>query len=117
MKDKISEKTNGKSNGKSNGKTHGKNLVEMNARVAQSREEITALAAGLHEEPSNGGKHHDSWAGFRHRPDTVSARGGKLAQGLADKIERHPVIGGLVAFGVGFGIATLLFKRRKRDVV
>ena len=117
---------------KTSNKPNGKNLAAMNARVAKSREEIAALAAGLnelaawrlenlsvdglswHDGPGNGGTHHSGWKGFRHRLDEVSVLGGKVTKGLADEIKRHPLIGSLAAFGLGFGIATLLFKRSKR---
>jgi hypothetical protein len=112
-------------------KTNEKNLDAMNARIAESREEIAALAAGLkelverktdtssvdgslwHDGPSNGGNRSGAWRSFRHSLDEVSSRGGKVAKGVADEIERHPLMGGLAAFGLGFGIATLLYRRSK----
>lgn len=118
---------------KTNEKKNEKNLAAMNARIAKSREEIAALAAGLneladwgtdtssvdrlrwHNGPSNGGKHSGGWRSLRHSLDEARARSGKAAKGLADEIERHPLIGGLAAFGLGFGIATVLYRRSKSD--
>ncbi|OGQ81016.1 MAG: hypothetical protein A2289_14335 [Deltaproteobacteria bacterium RIFOXYA12_FULL_58_15] len=117
---------------KSTNKPNGKNLEAVNAEVAESREEIAALAAGLNEltkrrledhavdrlswldSRENGGTPHRGWKGFRRRLGDVSTRGGEVAKGIAHEIERHPLIGGLAAFGLGFGIAMLLFKRSKR---
>ena len=114
-------------------KTPENNPEELNAGIAKSREEIAALAAGLEklaegkidkffvdgkrpqEDPANGDKRNGGWTGFRHRLEEAGARGEKIAQGLADEIKRHPLLGGLAAFGLGFGIATLLFKRSKSD--
>ena len=118
---------------KNSDKPNGKHPDALNAKVAESREEIAALAAGLNElahwrledhgvdrlswldRPANPGTPHSSWKGFRRRFDDVTHRGGKVARGIAHEIERHPLLGGLAAFGLGFGIATLLFKRSKRD--
>ena len=114
-------------------KTHEKNPDALNASIAKLREEIAALAAGLkklaegkidessvdgehpQEGPPNGDKCHGGWTGFRHRLDEAGARGKKVAKGLADEIERHPLIGGMAAFGLGFVIAKLLFRRSKKD--
>lgn len=117
---------------KTGNKPNGKHSDAMNARVAESREDIAAFTAGLnelakwrldnlsvdgsswHDSPKNGGTHPSGWNGLRHRLDEVSNRGQDIARDLADEIRRHPLIGGLAAFGLGFGIATLLFKRSRR---
>ena len=114
-------------------KTHERNLDALNAGIAKSREEIAALAAGLKklaewkidessvdwehplQGPANGDKCYGKWTGFRHRLDEAGARGEKVAEGLADEIRRHPLIGGMAAFGLGFVIAKLLFRRGKKD--
>jgi len=95
-------------------KTDENNLEALNDGIAKSREEIAALAAGL-KKLADGDKRNGGWTGFRNRLDEAGARGEKVVQGLVDEIKRHPLIGGLAAFGLGFGIATLLFKRSKRD--
>jgi hypothetical protein len=95
--------------------THGTNLGELSASIAQLRVEIAALAAGMKQEvPGNGGKPGSGWTIFRDRLGEAGAKGEKIADGVALEIERHPLIGGMVAFGIGFLIATLLFKRRAR---
>ena len=114
-------------------KTHEKDLDELNAGIAKSREEIAALAATLkklaqwkieessvdgkhpQEGPTNGDKCHGGWTGFRNRLDKAGARGENVVKGLADEIQRHPLIGGMAAFGLGFTIAKLLFRRSKKD--
>jgi len=108
--------------------THETDLEALNAGIAKSREEIGALLADLKklsvlrndkafvdivrskEGPAEGG-----WTGFKHKLDEAGARGEKAAKGLADEIKRHPLIAGATAFGLGFVIATVLFKRSKRD--
>ena len=47
--------------------------------------------------------------------EEAGARAEMVAKSLADEIRRHPLIGGMAAFGLGFGIATLLFKRNRID--
>ena len=100
------------------GKAHTNSLDELNAGIAQLREELAALAAYMRkpagseiEKPSVDGER----PGFWNRLGEAGARGEKAADGLAHEIERHPLIGGLVAFGLGFLLATLLFRRSARD--
>jgi hypothetical protein len=96
--------------------THGADLNELNASIAKLRVEIAALAAELrHEVPGDGDGPGSGWTAFRNGLGEAGARGGKIADGVAIEIERHPLIGGAVAFGIGFLIATLLFKRSSRD--
>ncbi len=95
-------------------KAHEKDLAKLNADLAKAREEIAALAASLEKlaackNEKCSGEHERS--GFQHKLEAVGAGGGKVAQGLAEEIERHPLIGGVAAFGVGFVIAMMLFKR------
>ncbi|MDD5224849.1 MAG: hypothetical protein PHE84_12765 [bacterium] len=97
-----------------NEKKDENNLEALNAGIAESREEIAALAAGL-KKLADGDNRNSGWTGFRNRLDDAGARGEEVVQVLADEIKRHPLLGGLAAFGIGFGIATLLFKRSKRD--
>jgi hypothetical protein len=83
-------------------KTQEKNLNTLNAGITKSR-------------PTNGNTHNGGWTDFRYRLDEVGARGRKITKALADEIERHPLIGGMLAFGLGFVIAKLLFQRSNRD--
>jgi hypothetical protein len=92
-----------------------KQLDEMTAAIARSRDELAALTATLKRLSSNGTGHDSAWSGFQHGIEVAGSRGRKVAAGVADELERHPILGGLVAFGVGFGIATLLYKRAPSD--
>ena len=112
--------------------THEQQVEAVAAGIAKSRDELAELAAGLKrlaewpidkssahaqdrpERPVNGNR-HGGWTGFRHGIDRASTRSMKVADGLAVEIERHPLIGGMAAFGLGFGLATLLFKRNGHD--
>ena len=114
-------------------KTRENNQDALNADIAKLREEIEALAASLKklvegtidkssvdgerppEGSANGEKRNGGWTGFWHGLDQAGARGEQVAKGLADEIQRHPLIGGIAAFGLGFWIATLLFRRSKGD--
>jgi hypothetical protein len=108
-------------------KTQEQTMDALNAGIAKSREEIAALAAGLNKlaewktdksdidgkgsrVPTNGNKHNGGWEDFRYKLDDVGARGQKVARSLADEIERHPLIGGMAAFGLGFVVAKWLFR-------
>lgn len=106
-------------------KTHENNQDALNADIAKLREEIEALAASLKklvegtiDKPggsANSEKGNGGWTGFRHGLDQAGARGKMVAKGLADEIQRHPLLGGMAAFGLGFWIARLLFRGSKRD--
>jgi hypothetical protein len=85
-------------------KTQEKNLNTLNAGITKSR-------------PTNGNTHNGGWTDFRYRLDEVGARGRKITKALADEIERHPLIGGMVVFGLGFVIAKWLFRSSKSNSV
>jgi hypothetical protein len=115
-------------------KTHDEQMDEMNAGIATLHEEIASIAAGLKkftdrkngrisvdpENPSSDASdsdaHADGRTHFRHKLNEAGARGKKITESIADEIERHPLIGGLFTFGLGYIIARLLFKRKKRNV-
>jgi len=107
-------------------KAQENSLETINAGIAALRAEIAALTAEFAEwkidtsaidgeRPQKGLGSSGGWTSFRSRIGEVGTRGEQIAAGLAHEIERHPLIGGMAAFGLGFVIAKLLFKRSKRD--
>ena len=101
-----------------NADKHQAQLIALNASIAKSREEMATLASRLNSLATGlsdveGGE--SKWSALQHRIGAAGSRGKLAAQGLAEEIERHPLIGGMAAFGLGFGLATLLFKRAKSD--
>lgn len=116
-------------------KTPEKELDALKAGFASLREELAALAAGVkkfgetksagphaegeHEAsqqggPANGGRGHDAWTDFQHTLDEARAQGEKVVKELAAEIERHPLVGSMVAFGLGFIIAKLWYRGSKQ---
>ena len=116
-------------------KTHEKELDALKADIANLREEIAALAAGVkkfaatkaaepHVEgepeaskqggPANGGHGHGAWTDFQQTLDEAWARNEKVIKDLAAEIERHPLVGSMAAFGLGFIIAKLWYGGSKQ---
>lgn len=98
-------------------KTHDKHLDALNASMAKSRAEIATLAAELkrlaHHAPGNGNGDTEvgGWSNFQHKLDQAGSRGKQVAQSVADEIVRHPLLSGAAAFGLGFVLARLMFRR------
>jgi hypothetical protein len=109
-------------------RTHEKELDALKADIARLREEIAALATGVKEfaetkaaeshakgdherskqkDPANGGDGHDAWTDFQHTLNEAWPRGEKIIKDLAAEIERHPLVGSMAAFCLGFIIAKL----------
>ena len=105
--------------------SHDKNLDALHAGIARSREEIAVLAAELRRladwkgdaQSGNGAAEQangvEGWRAVQHGLGEAGVRGKRVLSGLAEEIERHPLLGGMAAFGLGFGIASLLFRRSK----
>jgi hypothetical protein len=109
--------------------THENGLDTLNATIAELRAEIAALGPSLkklmeqkidadvddrdHRQKSSGSDDigRGGWASIRHGISEVGSRGGKLAGGLAEEVERHPLISAIAAFSLGFLFAKLLFRR------
>ena len=98
-------------------KAHEKKLEALNDDITKSREEIAVLSAVLKKLMENARDNSEGggWTGFREGLGDAGAKGEKVVKYVADNIERHPLISGLAAFGLGFGIATLLFKTSKTE--
>jgi hypothetical protein len=97
-----------------NADRHEARVNTLKASIASSCEEMAALANRLNYvavDPANGSK----WSVVQHRIGAAGSQGKRVAKGLAEEIERHPLIGGMAAFGLGFGLASLLFKRTEHD--
>jgi hypothetical protein len=82
--------------------------------IAKSREEMAALASRL-DYVAVDSADESKWSAVQRHVAAAGSRGKRVAKGLADEIERHPLIGGMAAFGLGFGLASLLHKRAKGD--
>ena len=116
-------------------RTHEKELDALKADIAGLREEIAALATGVkklaetkatepHAEgepkatqqggPANGGHGHGAWTDVQHTLDEAWARNEKIIKDLAAEIERHPLVGSMVALGLGFIIAKLWYGGSKQ---
>lgn len=115
-------------------KTREKELDALKADIASLHEEIAALAAGAKRfsetkaaEPHVEGEHETThqegsahreqgqgaWTDFQHTLDEAWVRNEKIMKDLAVEIERHPLLGSLAAFGLGFIIAKLWYKGSK----
>ena len=116
-------------------KTHEKELDALKAGIASLREEIAALATcvkqladtkaaephgeGEHEAskqggPANGRNGHGAWTDVQHTLGEAWARNEKVIKDLAAEIERHPLVGSMAAFGLGFIIAKLWYGGSKQ---
>jgi hypothetical protein len=101
-----------------NADKHEAQRSALNASIAKSREEMATLASRLNSlaiglcdvegDESKG-------PSLQHRIGEAGSRAKWAVKGLKVEIERHPLIGGMAAFGLGFGLAAVLFKRAKSD--
>lgn len=107
---------------------------EVQTGITKARKDVATLAGALEElEHVRAGKgaanghgraaarrsgavgRSEGWTGAWRNVERAGARGQRILKGLARGIERYPLLGGLAALGIGFGIATLLFRRSPRD--
>ena len=68
----------------------------------------------IHEGPLTESHAHIAEAAARYALESRANPTGHRVR-LTERFERHPLIGGLVAFGFGFGLASLLCKTSKRE--
>lgn len=98
--------------------TQKNDLDVLNASIAQLRGEIATLAAYLKlpaELIIDKSPVDVERSGFWHKLDEAGARGKAIANNFGEEIRRHPLIGGIAAFCLGFVIARLLFRRSEMD--
>ena len=116
-------------------KTREKEQDALKADIASLRKEMAALATGVKKlaetkaaEPHAEGEHettqlgfpahseqrYGTWTDFQHILDEAWARNEKIIKDLADEIERHPLVGSMAAFGLGFAIAKLWYGGSKQ---
>jgi hypothetical protein len=116
-------------------KTREKELDALKVDIASLREEIAALAAGVKEFSetkaaefhaegdyettqqecsANSEQRPGAWADFQRTLDEAWTQNEKFIKDIAAEIERHPLTGGIAAFGLGFIIAKLWYGGRKQ---
>ena len=116
-------------------RTREKDLDALKADIAGLCEEIAALAAGVkkfaetkaaephaegepeatqQEGPAHSEQRQGTWTDFQHTLDEAWARNEKIIKDLTDEIERHPLVGSMAAFGLGFIIAKLWYGGSKQ---
>jgi len=112
-------------------KTHDKELDALKADIASLREEIAGLAAGVkksagihaeqsdaaaqHEGPTHGEEGHGAWADLLHKFDSSTIQGEKVVRDLAAEVEQHPLVSLMAAFGLGYIIAKLWYRRTNNE--
>ena len=107
---------------------------DVQADITKARREVATLAGALAQLDdlragkaavnahgpavagrAGAGGRDERWTAAWRNVQRASVRGQSMLKGLAHGIERHPLLGSLAAHGVGFGIATLLFRRHPSD--
>jgi hypothetical protein len=81
-------------------KTREKERDALKADIASLRKDIAVLAAGAKK---------FARTDFQHTLDEAWTQGEKIVKELVAEIERHPRVGSMAAFGLGFIIAKLWY--------
>jgi hypothetical protein len=111
-----------------------KELNALKVDIANLREKIAALTAGLkklaqtkpagsyaesdHEAREQGGSADDrhgesAWTDFQYTFGEARVQFDKVLKVLEGEIRRHPLVGGMAAFGLGFIIAKRWYRESK----
>jgi hypothetical protein len=112
-------------------KIHDKDLEALKADIANLREEIAGLAAGVknsagthakqsdsaakQEAPTPGEEGYGVWADLFHKFDSSRIQGEKVVKDLAAEVEQHPLVSIMAAFGLGYIIAKLWHQENKNE--
>jgi len=104
-------------------RTHDKELDLLKAEIANLREDITKIFAGVKnfaetkvfngvnpekEHISNYiEKNHQLWTDLTNKFNSSRARGKKVVKDITSKVEEHPFISIIIALGVGYTMAKI----------
>jgi len=107
-------------------KAHDKELDALKAEIANLREELAGLAAGVkrsagvhakqvhtaanQEGPAPGGEGPGVLADLWHKFDSSKTQGEKVIRDLSAEVEQHPLVSIMAAFGLGYIIAKLWYR-------
>jgi ElaB/YqjD/DUF883 family membrane-anchored ribosome-binding protein len=100
-------------------KTHDKDLDALKADIANLREEIAGLAAGvknaagIHAKQSHSAAQQEGfgvWADLLHKFDSSKIQSEKVVRDLSAEVEQHPLVSIMAAFGLGYIIAKLWYR-------
>ncbi len=115
--------------------TRDKELDALKTDIARLREEIASLASGVkkfagakaagaqgeegleaseEEGSAQGGQGLGVFADLWHKFDSSRIHGEKVVKGLADEVERYPLVSVMAAFGLGYIIAKLWYQENKQ---
>jgi ElaB/YqjD/DUF883 family membrane-anchored ribosome-binding protein len=105
-------------------KTHDKELDELKSEIANLRADITKLFSGIKnyagakvtdEKEQVIEKNHQLWADLMDKFDASRVRGKKAVKEITSKVEEHPFISIMIAFGVGYAIAKFCTMKAKNE--
>jgi hypothetical protein len=100
-------------------KTHANELDALKADIANLREEIAGLAAGvkksagIHAEQSHAAAQQEglgAWTDLLHKFDSSRIQGENVVRDLSAEVEHHPLVSIMAAFGLGYIIAKLWYR-------
>ena len=112
--------------------TYDKELDALKTDIARLREEIASLAVGVKKfagakaagaqgeeeleaaEEEGGEQSFGVFADLWHKFDSSRIHGEKVVKGLADEVERYPLVSVMAAFGLGYIIAKLWYQENKQ---